>query len=304
MTTATLDARNIFLLVLPPLLWAGNAVVGRMVAPLVPPLTLNLLRWAISFLILLPLAAWALRPGSGLWIRWRRYLLLGLLSVGMYNSLQYLALKTSTPMNVTLVACSMPAFMLALGAMFFGQPVSRRQFAGAGLSMVGVLLVLARGDLAHLAEVRFVPGDLYMLLATAAFAWYSWLLTRSDQDDPAIRRDWAAFLLAQVLPGIAWSTLFTVGEWTLLDPPPIAWGLPLLAGLSFIVIGPSILAYRSWGLGVQRLGPNMASIFNNLTPLFAAVLSASLIGELPRIYHAIAFAMIVSGIVIASPRKS
>lgn len=89
------------LLIVPPLMWAGNAVVGRMVGPLVPPMTLNLLRWALAFVLLLPLATNVLRPGSGLWPHWRRFALLGLLSVGAYNALQYLALHTSTPINVT-----------------------------------------------------------------------------------------------------------------------------------------------------------------------------------------------------------
>ena len=87
-------------------LWAGNAVVGRLVTDLVPPITLNFLRWAVAFVLLLPLGAWVLRRGSGLWSHWKRYAVLGLLGVGCYNALQYLALKTSTPLNVTLVAAS------------------------------------------------------------------------------------------------------------------------------------------------------------------------------------------------------
>src|SRR5215218_3422597 len=191
------------LLTVAPVLWAGNAVVGRMVAPLVPPLTLNFLRWALAFLILLPFAWRVLRADGPVWGNLRRYAVLGLLGVGCYNALQYLAVKTSTPVNITLVGSSMPAFMLALGAAFFGQKITRRQVAGALLSVAGVLVVLSHGDVAHLAQVRFVAGDLYMLVATAAWALYSWLLTRPDE----LRRDWAGFLMAQLVPGLAWSGL-------------------------------------------------------------------------------------------------
>lgn len=295
-----LDFRTALLLTLPPLLWAGNAVVGRMVNGLVPPITLNFLRWALAFALLLPLAAWVLRPASPLWPRWRRYALLGLLGVGCYNALQYLALKTSTPLNVTLVASSTPAFMLGLGALFYGQRITRRQLAGAALSIAGVLLVLTRGDLGQLAQVRFVPGDLYVLVATAAWAWYSWLLTRPD-DPPEIRRDWAGFLMAQLVPGLAWSALFAAGEWTL-APQTITWGWPLAAALVYVAVGPAILAYRCWGLGVQRVGPTIAGFFSNLTPLFAALFSAAFLGELPHLYHAAAFGLIVGGIVISSRR--
>ena len=207
------------LLTLTPVLWAGNAVVGRLVAPLVPPLTLNFLRWALAFVILLPFAWRLLRPASPLWPRFGRFAVLGLLGVGCYNALQYLAVKTSTPLNVTLVGSSIPVFMLVLGALFFGQRITRRQVAGAALSIAGVVAVLSRGDLEHLAQVRFVPGDLYMLVATGAWAVYSWLLTRPG-DPPEIRGDWVAFLMAQLVPGLLWSGLFA-GTETMLGTQPI-----------------------------------------------------------------------------------
>ena len=172
------------LLVIPPLLWAGNAVVGRLVHELIPPITLNFIRWVLAFAILLPLAHGVLRADSPLWPHWRRYALLGLLGIGAYNALQYMALQTSTPINVTLVGSSMPVWMLVVGALFFGAAVTRRQLLGALLSVCGVLLVLSRGEWSQLLAFRLVPGDLFMLLATISWAFYSWLLSRTS-DAPA-----------------------------------------------------------------------------------------------------------------------
>lgn len=296
-----LNLRTATLLTVAPLLWAGNAVVGRLVNGLVPPVTLNLLRWALAFLILVPLAGWVLRPGSGLWEHWKRFAILGLLGVGCYNALQYLALKTSSPLNVTLVAASMPIWMILVGALFFRQRITPRQMVGAVLSIAGVLVVLSRGDWDLLVQVRLVPGDFYVLVATAAWAFYSWLLIRPG-DPPAIRGDWAAFLMAQMVFGIGWSALFAAGEWAGGDSH-IEWGWPLVAALAYIAIGPAVIAYRSWGLGVQRVGPTIAGFFSNLTPLFAAVMSAAFLGELPHLYHAIAFVLIVGGIVVSSRRN-
>jgi len=295
-----LNLRTAALLTLPPLLWAGNAVVGRVVNQIVPPVTLNFLRWALAFLILLPLAAPVLRPSSALWPLWRRFAVLGLLGVGCYNALQYLALKTSTPLNVTLVAASVPIWMLIVGALFFGQRVSARQVAGAVLSIAGVLVVLGRGEWELLAQVRLVPGDFYVLLATAAWAVYSWLLIKPG-DPPEIRGNWAAFLMAQLVFGLGWSALFAGGEWALEDAH-IQWSWPLAAALAYVAIFPAIVAYRCWGLGVQRVGPSIAGFFSNLTPLFAAVMSAAFLGELPHVYHVVAFALIVGGIVVSSRR--
>ena len=288
------------LLVIPPLLWAGNAVVGRLVNALVPPMTLNFLRWVLAFAILLPLAWRVLRPGSGMWAHWKRLSMLGLLGIGCYNALQYLALQTSTPLNVTLVASSIPVWMLLVGAVCFGRPVSRRQVAGALLSIAGVLVVLSRGQWALLLQVRLVPGDLYVLLATLAWAFYSWLLSQ-PREPGEIRNDWAAFLMAQIIFGLGWSGLFAAGEWALTDAQ-IRWGWPLAAALVFVAVGPAVIAYRCWGMGVRRVGPAVAGFFSNLTPLFAALLSAAFLGELPHVYHGVAFLLIVGGIVVSSRR--
>ncbi|HEX2530279.1 MAG TPA: DMT family transporter [Burkholderiaceae bacterium] len=293
-----LTLSTILLLLVPPLLWAGNAVVGRMVNALVPPITLNFLRWAIALLILLPLASSIYRRGSGLWSHWRRYSALGLLGVGLYNALQYLALHSSTPINVTLVAASMPVWMLLVGAMFFGARVSSRQVIGAVLSIAGVLFVLGRGEWRQLVALRLVPGDMYMILAAIAWSVYSWLLVRGKDPD-AIRGNWSTFLLAQITFGAAWAGVFSAGEW-LLAEQTIHWGWPLAAALLYVAIGPAVVAYRCWGTGVERVGPNVAAFFSNLTPLFAALMSSAFLGEPPRLYHAVAFFLIVGGIVLSS----
>jgi drug/metabolite transporter (DMT)-like permease len=290
------------LLTLAPLLWAGNAIVGRIVHQMVPPLTLNFLRWGLAFAILLPLAWPVFRRGGGLWTHWRRYALLGLLGIGLYNSLQYMALQSSTPINVTLVAAGMPVWMMLTGWLFFGARIARRQVVGALLSLLGVLLVLGRGDYRHVLELRLVPGDVLMILATIAWSFYSWLLTRPG-DAADVRANWAHFLMAQVAFGLLWSAAFAGGEWAIVSTP-IQWSWPLAGALLFVAVGPALIAFRCWGAGVQRAGPSTAAFFSNLTPLFAALLSAAFLGELPQAYHGIAFVLIVGGIVVSSRRPS
>jgi drug/metabolite transporter (DMT)-like permease len=301
-----LTPRLALLMTLPPLLWAGNAVVGRLMVGQVPPLTLNLLRWLITGALLLVLARGALHPFSQIRQRWPYLAAVGLLGVGTFNSLQYLALITSSPLNVTLVASSMPVWMLAVGTLFYGEHPTRRQLLGAALGLIGVGLVIGRGSLDTLLHVRFVTGDLYVLVAIIGWAFYSWLLARPPPHMRGPQRpanwDWAGFLLVQTLFGIAASGLFAGAEQAL-GAPPIQWSLGVVAALAYVSLGASIVAYRCWGLGVAEGGPALAAFFNNLTPLFAAVLSTLLLGEAPRPYHALAFAFIVSGIAITAWRR-
>ena len=296
---AFLTPATIGLLLLPPLVWAGNAILGRLVADMVPPITLNFFRWLLATLLLMPWAWRVLLPGSAMWCYWRRYAVLSLLGVGCYNSFQYLALHTSTPINVTLVGSSVPVFMLAMGAVWFKQRITARQLLGAALSIAGVMCVLGRGDWQTLMRIELVIGDVYILIAVLCWALYSWLLSL-PQDPPDVRGNWAYFLMAQMVFGLAWCGLSTALEWRYTDKPHVDWGWPLAASLLYVALGPALLAYRSWGMGIQRVGPTVAGFFANLTPLFAAVMSTLLLGEAPHAYHAVAFVLIVGGLMVSS----
>jgi drug/metabolite transporter (DMT)-like permease len=305
-TAPALTLRTALLLLLPPIMWAGNAVVGRLAADWIPPITLNLFRWSLVLLLLLPVAGWVLKPGSPLWRNWKRFALLGLLSVSSYNLLQYMALHTSTPVNVTLVAASMPVWMLLVGRLFFKAPIRRMAVAGAAFSLLGVLVVLTQGQPTRLLQLQVVPGDGLMLVAAFVWALYSWLLTER-KEDPTIRNDWAAFLMAQVVMGLVWASAMTAGEWTWLGLTDqarhaVQWSWALVAVIVFVAVGPSIVAYRFWGEGVQAAGPTVAGFFANLTPLFAALLSLVFLGEWPQLFHVLAFVLIVGGIVLSARR--
>ena len=304
-----LSPRLVMLLLLPPLLWAANAVFARLAINSIGPLWLNALRWGLALLILLPLG-WKLlataQARARVRERWGYLGILGLIGVGAYNGLQYIALRTSTPVNVTLIASSLPLWSMIVGVAFYRVHPTRPQLIGAGLSLAGVLTVLSRGDLDVLLRIQLVEGDLLMVLGIMGWAIYSWMLARPPAHMSGAARpdwNWAEFLLAQCLFGvvIAFAAAGT-GEFVAPSMTP-DWNWQLIATIIFIAVGPSVIAYRSWGLAVAEAGPAIAAIFYNLTPLIAAVLSVLVIGEWPRPYHGAAFMLIVAGIFIASSRK-
>ncbi len=301
-----LTPRLILMLATPPAMWATNAVVGRMAIGSIDPLWLNALRWIVAFALLLPLGWAALGSRAAraqIAARWPYLAILGIIGVGAYNALQYMALRTSTPLNVTLIASSSPVWAMVVGALGYKVRPTRLQVIGAVLSLAGVALVMSRGNPAALADIRFVQGDLLMLLAIIGWSLYSWMLAKPPAHMQGAARpdwNWAQFLVAQSLFGVSGAVAAAVVGDMIAPSMPTQWSWQLVATVLFIAIGPSIIAYRLWGLAVAEAGPAMASIFYNLTPLFAAVLSAVVIGEAPQIFHGVAFALIVAGILVSS----
>lgn len=292
---------TVFYLTLATLLWAGNAISGRVLVGSISPITLSAVRWGLAALMLLPLGWKVLKPSSALWQNKGRFLVLGLLGVGSYNVLLYLALQTSTAINVTLIGASMPIWMLFIGAVFYKVRPTLLQMVGAVVSLVGVTIVLTRGEPTSLLSMEVVMGDLLIMLATILWAFYSWMISRPGES--AERQwPWAEFLMAQVLIGFMWTMLFEGAE--------IATGHAFIdlnywtgALIVFVAIGPSLIAYRCWGLGVNGAGPTVAAFFANLIPLFTALLSAAILGDPPQLFHGLAFALIVIGILVSSTAK-
>ena len=289
-----LDPRTALLLTLPPLFWAGNAVVGRLMVGQIPPLALSFYRWLFALLLAL------LIVGPDLWrhravlrSKWKSLAVMGILGVGSYNSLQYVALETTTPLNVSLITSSAPVFILLIGGAFYKQAVGRAQWIGAVLSIAGVALVVAKGDLAHLASLHFAPGDLIMLVAVFLWAIYTWELRQRPLGLAPMTS-----LAAQMIWGVLSILPFMLAErW--IGGETTHWGGPVWLALAYVAVLPSLLAYWCWGSAVGRVGAQIPAYFGNLAPLFAALLSWLFLDETIHWYHLWAALLIFAGIHVA-----
>lgn len=299
MSTSTQAVRltpaTLTLLLLPPLFWAGNAVIGRAMAERIPPMTLSFWRWAIAFLVILPFTAREIYAHRMTVRRhWRDLLIFGVAGIGVYNSFQYLALQTTAALNVTLIASAGPVFTLIAGALFFHAPVSRRQTLGALLSILGVLWVVGRGSAETILALHLTPGDGYVLFAIAVWSIYTWLLRTRRPDIPP-----ASFLALQIGIGTLAILPFYVAE-IILTGRTITLDPPVVATLAYVGLLPSLAAYFCWDRAVAHAGAAIPSYFVNLTPLFAAILAITFLDEHIAAFHLIGALLIFAGIAFAS----
>jgi drug/metabolite transporter (DMT)-like permease len=289
------SAVSLMLLTLPPFFWATNAIIGRMVVGMIGPVTLNTLRWLVAGLIILP---WAWRPLLGhrdlVRKHWRVIALMGFCSVGCFNTFQYLALHTSSALNVTLIGSAGPIFILLVGALFFDTPMNRRQLLGAMISMAGVVWVVARGDPMQLTRLEISVGDLYMLAASLCWSIYTWLLRKNRPVELSL----AEMMFLQIVFGLAAFALPTMAEiW--FGQSPTQWNEHSAMVVVYIALFPSLVSYFCWDRGVARVGPFLPVLFSNLTPIFTALMSSWLLDETPYLYHVVGLGLILLGIACA-----
>lgn len=197
--------------------------------------------------------------------------------------------------------------MLLIGFVVFKDPPTRRQMVSTVLSIAGVIVVISRGDISRLLNVEIVWGDLWMLLATVCWTFYSWLLARPSEDMKGDNRpswNWAEFLFLQTMFAAFWATTAAILDIAVAPPPTLYLAPQTILAIIFVAIGPSLVAYRCWGLGVAAAGPTMAAFFFNLTPIFTALLQITLLNASPERYHGAAFLLIAGGIWVSTDRRS
>lgn len=278
------------LLLLTQLFWAGNAIAGRFAVGEIPPVALAFWRWVLALLILAPFALPRVVAQRRTIARhWPFLALMALTSVAMYTAFLYLALISSSAVNITLIAASTPVVIVLLAWLWLGARPGRLQLLGVLVSLAGVLLVIARGNPLSLVSFHLNDGDLWVLGAVAGWAIYSVLLRRHPLDMHPL-----ALIFTLGALGLLWmfpaylAELFLVGGFSLT--------LSTAGLIVFVAIFPSLLAYAFWNRGVISLGPQKAGLYLNLVPVFTGILGALLLGEPLFWFHGAGMALIFLGI--------
>lgn len=281
-------------LTLTALLWSSNFVIGRAIHEAVTPATMNFLRWAIALLVLIPVTLADLRRHRAILFRhWKLIALLGLTGIAAFQTLCYFALQQTTALNTILLTSLAPLAVAALSWAALGERVSRLQALGLIMSLGGAAVLILHGDMAALVALRFNAGDLWMLVAVGLWTIYSVLLKSRPAEVPPLALHTASVAAGTLwmLPLFGWEIALGSG----LPTAPAAW-----AAIGFVAVFSSAIAHAMWVRGVASIGPNRASVFIHLMPLFGAVLAITFLGEELAPYHAIGAALVLCGVVLTS----
>jgi drug/metabolite transporter (DMT)-like permease len=284
------------LLTLTTLSWAGNAVASRLATGHISPMVLTAMRWIFVVALLAPFMLRPVMAAAPVLVPiWRRILVMGALGFTAFNALMYAAAYHTTAVNMAIFQGSIPVFVLLGGLLAFGTRIGLTQALGTALTLVGVGAIAARGDLGVLASFSFYAGDVFMLIACAAYAVYTLAL----RDRPKV----PGFVFFSVLavaallvsmPLLAWEIAAGQAIW----PDGRGWAI-----LLYVTLLPSLLSQIFFMRGVELIGPSRAGLFVNLVPIFGAILGVAILGEPFRWYHGAGLALVLGGIWLAERKR-
>ncbi|MFP6841871.1 MAG: DMT family transporter [Acinetobacter sp.] len=274
------------------LIWSMNIAVTRYVVDYISPVSISFYRWLVAFLVLTPFMATRVWRERVL-IRqyWKKLAVLAAFGMVLYQGLGYTAAHYTSATNMGIINAFIPIFTIFVSMFLLKEIPNRFAIVGSILSFLGLLYVMAQGNLAGLIQSGGHLGDVMMVIAVFFYAFYGVFLKKWQLNIPLMISLYIQIIFALLyhLPFVLWLGLEAI------NPQNIS--SVLYAG-----IFPSLIAPLVWMLAVQMIGPNRTSIFMNLMPVFTAIIAYIWLNEAWTVYHSIGGAIILLGILLAQKK--
>ncbi|MGO4621018.1 DMT family transporter [Ensifer sp. 2YAB10] len=287
-----MNSRAYFYLCITALFWGGNSVAGKMAVGHVSPMMLTTLRWVFALIVILVLMTPQIRRDwKKIRQHWLQLLAYGAIGFTTFNALLYSALKYTSAINAVILQAGVPMLIFLFNFVLFRTRASIAQVIGFTVTLIGVLVTAAHGDISSLLTLEFNFGDALMIVACVVYAGYTVALRYK----PTMH--WQSFIAApafgallSALPLLVWE----IGSGTAIVPDTTGWVIVLYAA-----IFPSLMSQVLYVRGVEMIGANRAGLFINAIPVFGTLLSVMLIGETFHLFHLVALLLVLGGIAIA-----
>ena len=281
------------LLILTMLFWAGNSVVARGIHETVPPLALAWLRWTIAALLILPFAwPYLKRDWPVIRANWRILLLLGTIGTGTFIAIYYYGISKTSAINALVINSAVPLLIPLAAFAMYRERITRYQTFGIGLSLIGVLVVLFKGDPRVVTTLDLNVGDLWVLVAMGVWAIYTALLRKQ----PPIH--WLSFAAISFSIASMVNLPIFIGEHLLYRQ--IHWTPQAFLAVLYVSTLPSATAQIFYIRAVELIGASRAGVFMHLIPMFGAIMAILFLGETLHLFHLAGFVLILAGVWLAS----
>ena len=279
------------------LFWSGNHIVGRAIGGHVPPVGISMIRWLIPAILIWPWVRPHLkRDWPAIRAHWKVMLWLGASGGALFTALQYVGLQYTSALNVSVLNSLVPVLIVATGAALFRDRISPMQLAGIVVSSLGVLTIIGRGSLEVLERLAFNWGDLIIVFNMLMFAVYATCLRLRQP------MHWLSFIFVFAVLSAGMTLPFAVAEYWRGERFELDW--LTIGAIAYVSIFPSVIAFAAWNRGVELIGANRSGPFLHLVPVYTAILGSTLLGERLAVFHVAGFALILTGVWLASVRPA
>jgi drug/metabolite transporter (DMT)-like permease len=280
------------------LIWSGNFIVARGVIKDIPPVTLAFYRWLVATIIIIPLAWKTLVPQINIVRHHLPYFLAASATgISIFNTFVYIGAHYSEAINLALLGTtSSPIMSVVLARIFHGERITKWTMTGMLLCVLGILLLLSKGDLRNLQTFSFSKGDWWVLAAALSFAVYNTMIKKRPAQMESLSFLSIIFFIGTLL-------LFPFYLFEYSTEGGFNLSLSNMLFILYLGLGASVICFIFWNKAIAILGTGRAALFGNLIPVFSTIEAVLILGEKINWVHIVSFAIVISGLLLANLRK-
>jgi drug/metabolite transporter (DMT)-like permease len=275
--------------------WAGNFIVGKFASSYqIPPFSLNFYRWLFAWLILIPFTIQEILKKKNYIIKnYRYYMVLGVTSVTIFNSIVYYSLNFTQVISGVLMISTLPVMIMFISSILKIEKTNIYQILGVACSFLGVILIVTKANFEILINLDFNKGDITMVLAMLSWATYSALLKKK-------KHELSQLTLLEVI--ISFGLLFLIpiyfveyqmGNTINLDKH-------FIMVLFYVVLFPGLASFIFWIKGISLIGANRSGVFLHIMPILSAIMAIIIFDEKFMFYHMLGAIFILIGILLSN----
>ena len=282
------------LLLIQPIFMASNLAIARGATSFVPPVSLGFWRWTIVFILLIPFFYKPiLKNIKHFKSEFLKLFFLGFTGCCLCSIFPYVAGKTTTVLNMSLIYTSSSIFIVMLSTFFYKEKITFLQSFGFLFAFIGVLVVISNGKLTTLLNLDFVEGDIWILGAAVSWALYSvYVLHWKSKFDFFTKFTLIAFFGSlSLLPFYLYET-FYLGDKLTVDSMSIFWIL-------IAAISPGIIAFTLYSKIQKYLGASITGFTLYLFVVYGAFYGIFFFDEKLYMSHYLGGILVLLGVYFA-----
>ena len=280
------------------LLWSVNMVIASGVKDHIPPIGLAFWRWTIACIVFAPFALKNTISDFAILKRHFGYLIItAIFGISIFNTLIYFAGQTTSAINLSLMAISIPLFIIAISRIIFKEKVSTTKMVGIAIIIIGVLILITKGSLQALININFTSGDLLMLLACLFFACYTILVRKK----PAVL-DSKVFLFSVFIIGTLLLLPFYIFEHV--NYKQVTFDSKTILITSYVGIFASLVCFYLWNEAISLIGTSKTAVIYYLIPIFSGIIAYFFLGQAIGLIQIISMTIIVLGLLLTNKKAA
>jgi len=208
-----------------------------------------------------------------------------------------LGVSYTSPINASIVTTTLPIIAMIIAAFYLKEPITWKKMMGIAVGASGAILIILNSSSAKAGEDIGMTGILLCFTAQLSYAiYFVFFKNIISRYSPITLMKWMFLFSAIIYLPLTWSQISTLDYQNM--PSSI------IGELAFIVLGSTFLSYMMIPIAQKYLRPTVATMYNNVQPIVAAIAAVTLQIDTFGWFKVMAILLVFGGVYLVTTSKA